>query len=87
MLHRKFVVPVTFAAALTGGGLAGAVLGVPAVSSAQESDDGTTTTVDDGMTTTPETESDDSTEDGTENRADRNCPEKEDTSGTDDTAG
>jgi hypothetical protein len=78
-MQRKYLVPAVFTAALAGGGLAGAVLGVPGVSFAQETGE-TPTTVDDGTTTTPDTQTeDDATPDGSgQNRGDGNCPDKAD---------
>jgi hypothetical protein len=82
MLNKKLLGGAMFATALTGGALAGAVLGVPVVSSAQTTDDGgATTTV--PSDSSDSSESSDSTTDtttdsqGTDDTAGRNCPEKE----------
>jgi hypothetical protein len=74
MLDRKLVGSALFAVALLGGGVAGAVLGVPGVSFAQESDTDTTTP----DTASPDTTTPDTTDDSTpDSRPDHDCPENQ----------
>ena len=68
MVNRKVASTALFALALTGGGVAGAVLGVPGISFAQTPD---TTTPD---TSTPDTTSPDTTAPDN-SRPDHDCPE------------
>jgi hypothetical protein len=79
MLDRKLVGSALFAVALLGGGVAGAVLGVPGVSFAQESDTDTTTPdTASPDTTTPDTTAPDTTDDSTpDSRPDHDCPENQ----------
>lgn len=53
MATRKLLGSAAIVAAVAGGGVAGALIGTPLVSSAQEADGGTTTTAPDDGTTTP----------------------------------
>jgi hypothetical protein len=69
LMNRRLVGGALIAAAMTAGGVAGAVIGVPGVSAAQESD---------SPTTTDDVDRDDTGRGSDDGTTDRTCPDKDD---------